>query len=171
MLFYDDEGLLHAYIRNRGFVCVEADSARCGDDLRPGEHVVPTDECLVYTNPYGDLMLTSPRLAWGKAYNTVLQEIVEADWSNLFSADDGEVNPYTEMIHGDVDVELRVRSDAWCRAKGPIRDYDSVHLSYDHKSKRIHVYSCDDGCDEEPTHLFDMRKDELIDTFVVGCVD
>ena len=171
MLFYDDEGLLHAYIRNRGFVCVEADSARRGDDLRPGEHVVPTNECLVYTNPYGDLMLTSPRLAWGEAYNTVLQEIVEADWSNLFSVDDGEVNPYTEMLHGDVDAELLIRSDAWCRVKDKTHDGAPVRLSYDSKSKTISVYNPSDGCDEEPTHLFDMRKDEFIDTFMVECVD
>lgn len=33
----------------------------------------------------------------------------------------------------------------------------------------IGVFDSGDGCDE-PTHLFDMRKDEFIDTFEVGCI-
>lgn len=169
MLFYDQEGFLCAHIRNRGFVCVDTSSSRFDEILEPGEELTTCDEVAPYTNPYGDVLLSHYRLPYDMCYNTVLQELVEIDWPNMFSVDDGERNPYTEMLHGDVDAELLIRSDAWCRVSGRVQESASTRLSYDPKSRLISVYNLGDGCDE-PTHSFDMRKDEFIDTFEARCI-
>ena len=110
-------------------------------------------------------MLSTPRFAFGEVYNTVLQEVVEADWVNLFSVDDGERNPYTEMLHGEVNVDLLsgVSENA--------RDWKTVTrrnvwLQYEPKSKTIIVRKSKRG-----PAIFDMRKDEFVDTFEVECID
>lgn len=170
MLFYDREDYVCAYIRNRGLVCVDTHSPHFDEALPPYTSLTTCDEAAPYTNPYGDVLLVHSHLPHDMCYNTVLQELVDEDWSNMFSVEDGERNPYTEMLHGDVDVELLIRSDAWCRVKDKTHDGALVRLSYDSKSKTIHVYNLNDGC-EEPAHLFDMRKDKFVDTFEVRCVD
>lgn len=167
MLFYDYEGCLCAYIRNRGFVCVDTNSLYFDERLPAYATLTPCDEVFSCTNPYGDVLLVHEHLPHDMCYNTVLQELIEADWSNMFSVEDGEPNPYTEMLYGDVKVELLIRSDAWCRVKDKTHDGASVRLSYDSKGKTISVYNLGD----EPTHLFDMRKDEFIDTFEARCID
>lgn len=170
MLFYDLEGYVCACIRNRGLVCVD-DASPHFDELVPAyEPLTTCDEAAPYTNPYGDVLLDHSHLPHDMCYNTVLQELVDADWPNMFTVEDGERNPYTEMLHGDVDVELHIRSDAWCRVSGRVQEGAFMRLSYDRGNKRISVYNIG-GEDEEPTHLFDMRKDEFIDTFMVGCID
>lgn len=166
-MFYDYEGCLCAYIRNRGFVCVDMPSPRFDELIEPGEELTTCDEAAPYTNPYGDVLLVHEHLPHDTCYNTVLQVLVDADWPNMFTVEDGERNPYTEMLHGDVDTNLLIRSDAWCRIKDKTYDGAPVLLSYDSKTKLIGVY--DPG--DEPTHLFDMRKDEFIDTFEVRCID
>lgn len=170
MLFYDYEGCLCAYIRNRGFVCVDTSSPRFDELIEPGEELTTCDEAAPYTNPYGDVLLVHEHLPHDTCYNTVLQELVDEDWSNMFTVEDGERNPYTEMLHGDVDTNLLIRSDAWCRVSGRVQEKALVRLSYDQKSKTISVCDPGDGS-EEPTHSFDMRKDEFIDTFEVRCID
>lgn len=167
MLFYDYEDALCAYTRNRGFVCVDASSPRFDEDLPSHIDLTTCDEAVPYTNPYGDILLVHHRLPHGMCYNAVLQDLVPEDWPNMFTVEDGEPNPYTEMLHGDVDVELLIRSDAWCRIRDKTCDGASVRLSYDSKTKLISVYNPGD----EPTHLFDMRKDEFVDTFGVRCID
>lgn len=170
MLFYDQEGYVCAYVRNRGFVYVDANSPKLEGVVPVCMDLTPVDDVESYTNPYGDVLLVHDRLPYDMCYNTVLQKLVEADRPNMFSVDDGERNPYTEMLHGDVDVELLIGADAWCRASKMIQEGAFVRLSYGSKTKLIGVYNPGDGCDE-PTHLFDMRKDEFIDTFEVRCID
>lgn len=170
MLFYDQEGCVCAYIRNRGFVCVDENSSELEEGVPVRMDLTPVDDVDSYTNPYGDVLLVHDHLPHELCYNTVLQELVEIDWPDMFSVDDGEPNPYTEMLHGDVDAELLIRSDAWCRVSGRVQDSASARLSYDSKTKLISVYNPGDGGDE-PTHLFDMRKDEFVDTFEVRCID
>lgn len=167
MLFYDYEDALCAYIRNRGFVCVDTNSLYFDERLPAYATLTPCDEVESYTNPYGDVLLMHDHLPPELCYNTVLQELVEADWSNMFSVEYGEPNPYTEMLYGDVGVELLTRSDAWCRIRDKAYEGTPVLLSYDSKSKTISV--CKPG--DEPTHLFDMRKDEFIDTFEARCLN
>lgn len=169
MLFYDRNDFVCAYIRNRGLVCVDMNSPRFDEILPPYTSLTTCDEAAPYTNPYGDVLLVHEHLPRDMCYNTVLQELVDEDWSNMFAVEDGERNPYTEMLHGDVDAELLIRSDAWCRISGRVREEALVRLSYGQKNKMISVYNPGDGS-EEPVHLFDMRKDEFIDTFEVRCV-
>lgn len=169
MLFYDYEGCLCAYIRNRGFVCADANSPRFDEPLPAYFDLTTCDEAAPYTNPYGDILLVHPRLPPDMCYNTVLQDLVPEDRHNMFAVEDGERNPYTEMLHGDVNAELLIRSDAWCRVKDKTHDGAFARLSYDSKTKLISVYDIGDGCDE-PTHLFDMRKDEFIGAFEVRCL-
>lgn len=169
-MFYDQEGYVCAYIRNRGFVYVDRNSPKLEESVPPHTNLTPADDVWSYTNPYGDVLLVHDHLPYETYYNTVLQELVDADWSNMFTVEDGELNPYTEMLHGEVDAVLLIRSDAWCRVSGRVRESASARLSYDSKSKLIGVYDIGGG-GEEPTHLFDMRKDEFIDTFEVRCID
>lgn len=169
MLFYDREGSVCAYIRNRGLVCVDTQSPHFGEPVPAYEPLTTCDEAAPYTNPYGDVLLIHSHLPHDMCYNTVLQELVDEDWPNMFTVEEGERNPYTDLLHGDVDAELLIRSDAWCRTANRVQDGVIARLSYDSKSKMIGVYNVgDEG--EEPTHLFDMRKDEFIDTFMVRCV-
>lgn len=170
MLLYDREGYVCAYIRNRGLVCVDEASPHFDEPVPAYEPLTACDEAAPYTNPYGDVLLIHSHLPHDMCYNTVLQELVDEDWSNMFTVEDGERNPYTDMLHGDVDAMLLIRSDAWCRVSGRVQEKALVRLSYDQKSKTISVCDPGDGCDE-PTHLFDMRKDEFIDTFEVRCID
>lgn len=170
MLFYDREGYVCAYIRNRGLVYVDEASPR-SDELVPAyEPLTTCDEAAPYTNPYGDVLLVHSHISRDMCYNTVLQELVDEDRPNMFAVEDGERNPYTEMLHGDVDAELLIRSDARCRVEDKTHDGAFARLSYDSKTKLISVYDIGDGCDE-PTHSFDMRKDEFIDAFEVRCID
>lgn len=164
MLFYDYEDCLCAYIRNRGFVCVDANSPRF-DELLPAHFDLTTcDEAAPYTNPYGDVLLVHHRLPGDMCYNTVLQELVPEDWANMFTVEDGERNPYTEMLHVDVNADLvqPVPDDLWAGGKTLYRD---VVLSYDEKCKRVYVYSGD------MEYLFYMKKDEFIHTYQVRCID
>ena len=170
MLFYDQDGYVCAYIRNRGLVCVDASSPHFDELVLAYEPLTTCGEVAPYTNPYGDVLLVNEHLPHDMCYNTVLQDLVDEDWPNMFTVEDGERNPYTEMLHGDVEAELLIRSDAWCRTANRVQDSVIVRLSYDPKSKMIGVYNIgDEG--EEPTHSFNMRKDEFIDTFMVRCVD
>ena len=170
MLFYDQNDFVCAYIRNRGLVCVDTNSPYFEEYLPAYSTFTTCDEAAPYTNPYGDVLLVHSHLPHDMCYNTVLQELVDEDWSNMFTVEDGERNPYTDMLHGDVDTELLVRPDAWCRVSSRVPDGLTVRLSYDSKGKTISVYDPGDGS-EEPAHLFDMRKDEFVDTFDVRCID
>ena len=164
MLFYDNDDTLYAYIRNRGFVCVDANSPRF-DELLPAYFDLTTcDEAAPYTNPYGDVLLVHHRLPPGVCYNTVLQKLVPEDWLNMFTAEDGERNPYTEMLHGDVKADLiqPVPDEPWVERKTLYRD---VVLSYDEKGKRVYVSSGD------MKYLFDMKKDGFVRTFEVRCLE
>lgn len=164
MLFYDYEDALCAYIRNRGFVCVDADSPRF-DELLPAHATLTTcDDAAPYTNPYGDVLLVHEHLPPDMCYNTVLQKLVPADWPNMFTVEDGERNPYTEMLHGDVNADLvqPVPDEPWVGRETLYRD---VHLSYEGKSKRVYVSSSD------MKYLFDMKKDEFVRTYQVRCID
>lgn len=169
MLFYDQNGFVCAYIRNCGLVYVDTSNPRVDELVPTYEPLTICDEAVPYTNPYGDILLTHDRLPHDMCYNTVLQKLVEEDWSNMFAVGDGERNPYTEMLYGDVDAMLLIKSDAWCRRPKNVRDGAFVRLAYNSKSKSIGVYNPGDGCDE-PTHLFDMRKDEFINTFEARCI-
>lgn len=120
-MFYYQEGYVCAYIRNQGLVCVDAHSPYFDETLPPYTSLTTVEDATPYTNPYGDVLLVHDRLPYDMCYNTVLQELVEADWSNMFSVEDGEPNPYTEMLHCDVNVELLIRSDARCRTAGKCR--------------------------------------------------
>ena len=167
MLFYDYEDCLCAYIRNRGFVYVDVNSPRF-DELVPAYFDLTTcDEAAPYTNPYGDVLLVHHRLPPDMCYNTVLQELVPEDWSNMFTVEDGERNPYTEMLRGEVKADLvqPVPDEPWVEREPLYRD---VWLSYDEKGKRVHVHRCHG---DTVSHLFDMKKDEFIHTYQVRCID
>ena len=170
MLFYDQNDFVCAYVRNQGMVCVDAGSPYFAEHPPAHTPLTTCDESAPYTNPYGDVLLVHSHLPHDMCYNTVLQELVDEDWPNMFTVEDGEPNPYTEMLHGDVDVELLIRSDAWCRVKDKTHDGAPVRLTYESKTKTIRVYDPGDSSDE-PVHLFDMRKDEFLDTFEVRCID
>lgn len=167
MLFYDYEGALCAYIRNRGFVCVDTSSSRLDEILEPGEDLTTCDEAAPYTNPYGDVLLTHERLPYDTCYNTVLQDLVPEDWHNMFTVEDGERNPYTEMLYGEVNADLvqPVPDEPWVERKTL---YRGVWLSYDPKGKSVHVHTERDG--DALTCLFDMKKDEFIHTYQVRCI-
>lgn len=164
MLFYDYEGCLCAYIRNRGFVCVDANSPRFDEPLPAHFDLTTCDEAAPYTNPYGDILLVHHHLPCDMCYNTVLQKLVPEDWSNMFTVEDGERNPYTEMLHGGVNADLvqPVPDEPWAERKTLYRD---VVLSYDEKGKRVYVSRGD------MKYLFDMKKDEFIHTYQVRCID
>ena len=167
MLFYDDEGALCAYIRNRGFVCVDADSSRFGEDLPPQLCLTTCADGAPYTNPYGDVLLSHDRLPPDMCYNTVLQDLVPEDWHNMFTVEDGERNPYTDMLYGEVNADLvqPVPDEPGVERKVL---YRNVWLSYDEKSKRIHVH---EWHGDTTKHLFDMKKDEFIRHYHVRCID
>lgn len=164
MLFYDYEDCLCAYIRNRGFVCVDANSLRFDEELPAYFDLMTCDEAAPYTNPYGDVLLVHDHLPPDMCYNTVLQKLVPEDWPNMFTVEDGGRNPYTEMLRGAVHADLvqPVPDEPWVKRKTLYRD---VRLSYDEKSKRIYVSSGD------MKYLFDMKKDEFIHTYQVRCID
>lgn len=164
MLFYDYEDYLCAYIRNRGFVCVDVDSPRFNENLPIHISLTTCDEAAPYTNPYGDVLLVHQHLPPDLCYNTVLQKLVPEDWPNMFTVEDGERNPYTEMLHGDVNADLvqPVPDELGVERKTLYRD---VYLSYDERGKRVYVSSGD------MKYLFDMKKDEFIHTYQVRCID
>lgn len=164
MLFYDHDDHLCAYIRNRGLVCVDATSPRFDEDLPAHVSLTVCDEAAPYTNPYGDVLLVHDHLPPDVCYNTVLQKLVPEDWPNMFTVEDGERNPYTEMLHGDVKADLvqPVPDAPWVERKTLYRD---VVLSYDEKGKRVYVSSGD------MKYLFNMKKDEFIRTYQVRCID
>lgn len=168
MLFYDYEDALCAYIRNRGFVCVDTSSSRFDGILEPGEDLTTCDEAAPYTNPYGDVLLSHYHLPHGMCYNTVLQELVPEDWHNMFTVEDGERNPYTDMLRGEVNADLvqPVPDEPWVERKTLYRD---VWLSYDKHGKTIHVHKKNDS--DVATCLFDMKKDEFIRLYRVRCID
>jgi hypothetical protein len=152
MLFYDHEDSLYAYIRNRGFVCVDANSPRFDEDLPTPFGLTTCDEAAPYTNPYGDVLLVHHRLPHDMCYNTVLQELVPEDWPNMFRVGDNEPNPYTEMLHGCVAVSLQ-----------SVDDFFLGDLTYDTKTKMIH-------CVPDTGEPFDMKKNEFVRTFEVRCL-
>lgn len=164
MLFYDYDDCLCAYVRNRGFVCVDADSPRFNGNLPIHTSLTTCDEAAPYTNPYGDVLLVHHRLPPDMCYNTVLQKLVPEDWPNMFAVEDGERNPYTEMLHGDVNADLvqPVPDKPWVERKTL---YRNVCLSYDEKGKRVYVSNGD------MEYLFDMKKDEFIHIYQVRCID
>ena len=164
MLFYDYDDCLCAYIRNRGFVCVDAHSPRFDEPLSAHFDLTICDEGVPCTNPYGDILLVHHRLPLDMCYNTVLQELVPEDWLNMFTVEDGERNPYTEMLHGDVNADLiqSVPDEPWDERKTL---YRNVSLSYDEKGKMIYVFS------DDMKYLFDMKKNEFIHTYQVRCID
>ena len=164
MLFYDYDDTLYAYIRNRGFVCVDANSPRFDEDLPTHFDLTTCDEAAPYTNPYGDVLLVHHRLPPDMCYNTVLQKLVPEDWPNMFTVEDGERNPYTEMLHCDVNADLvqPVPDEPLVKRKTL---YRNVCLSYDEKGKRVYVSSGD------MKYLFDMKKDEFVRTFEVRCLE
>ena len=163
MLFFDYEDAMCAYIRNRGFVCVDANSPRFDEDLPAHVSLTTCDEAAPYTNPYGDILLVHERLPYDVCYNTVLQELVPEDWHNMFTVEDGERNPYTEMLHGEVNVDL-VQPGVGRKIL-----YRNVWLSYDPKGKRVHVHTEKDG--DELTCLFAMKKDDFIRLYHARCID
>lgn len=152
MLFYDYDDSLCAYIRGRGFVCVDANSPRFEEDLPAHVSLAVCDEAAPFTNPYGDVLLVHARLPHGLCYNTVLQELVPEDWANMFTVEDGEQNPYTEMLHGCVAVSLDSGNEFFLG-----------DLTYNCKTKTIH-------CEPDTGEPFDMKKDEFIRTFKVRCL-
>lgn len=164
MLFYDFEDCLCAYIRNRGFVCVDATSPRFDEPLPTHFDLTTCDEAAPYTNPYGDILLVHDRLPPDMCYNTVLQKLVPEDWPNMFTVEDGERNPYTEMLRGAVNVDLvqPVPDEPGVKRKTLYRD---VVLSYENGSKMVYVFSGD------MKYLFGMKKDEFIHTYQVRCID
>lgn len=168
MLFYDYEDALCAYIRNRGFVCVDASSPRFDEDVPAHSSLTTCDEAAPYTNPYGDVLLVHERLPYDTCYNTVLQDLVPEDWHNMFTVEDGERNPYTEMLHAEVNADLiqPVPDELWVERKIL---YRNVWLSYERADKMIHVHKKNDS--DEATCLFDMKKDEFIRLYHVVCVD
>lgn len=168
MLFYDYEDCLCAYIRNRGFVCVDATSPRFDENLPAHASLTACDEAAPYTNPYGDVLLVHHRLPPDTCYNTVLQELVPEDWPSMFTVEDGEHNPYTEMLHGEVNADLYQPTPddplVGCRVL-----YRDVWLSYDRGSRTIHVHK-KNGSDAA-TCLFKMAKNEFARIYRVGCID
>lgn len=162
MLFYDSEGYVCAYIRNRGFVCVDTSSSRFDEILEPGEDLTTCDEAAPYTNPYGDVLLSHYHLPHGMCYNTVLQELVPEDWHNMFTVEDGERNPYTEMLFGEVNADLVQPGVGWRTL------YRDVWLSYGSKGKQVHVHTEKDG--DALTCLFAMKKDDFIRLYHVSCI-
>lgn len=153
MLFYDYDDCLCAYIRSRGFVCVDANSPRFDEDLPAHVSLAVCDEAAPFTNPYGDVLLVHARLPHGLCYNTVLQELVPEGWANMFSVEDGERNPYTEMLRGCVAVSLDSGNEFFLG-----------DLTYNCKTKTIH-------CEPDTGEPFDMKKDEFVRTFDVRCLD
>lgn len=168
MLFYDYEGALCAYIRNRGFTCVDTSSSRFDEVLEPGEDLVVCDEAAPYTNPYGDVLLVHHSLPCDMCYNTVLQELVPEDWHNMFTVEDGERNPYTEMLHGEVNADL-IQPVPDEPGVGRRTLYRNVWLSYERADKTIHVHKKNDS--DALTCLFDMKKDEFARLYEVRCID
>lgn len=167
MLFYDYEDALCAYIRNRGFVCVDADSPRFDEDLPTQFGLTTCNAAAPYTNPYGDVLLVHRRLPHGLCYNTVLQELVPEDWHNMFTVEDGERNPYTEMLFGEVNADL-VQPVPDEPGVGRRVLYHNVWLSYDPKVKRVHVH---EWRGDTAKHLLDMKKDDFIRLYQVRCID
>ena len=153
MLFYNQDDYLCAYIRNRGLVCVDMRSPYFDEVIAPYASMTVDDCVTPYTNPYGDVVLFSGNLPGGMCYNTVLQELVPEDDTNLFSVEDGERNPYTEMLQGPVSVTLDSGTSFFL-----------ADLTYDTKTKTIH-------CEPDVGKPFDMKKDEFIKTFEVRCID
>lgn len=168
MLFYDHEDCVCAYIRNRGFVCVDTSSSRFDEILEPGEVLTTCDEAVPYTNPYGDIYLSHHRLPCDVCYNTVLQELVPEDWPNMFAVEDGERNPYTEMLFGEVKADL-VQPVPDEPGVGRRTLYRNVWLSYDSKGKSVHVHTERGG--DSLTCLFAMKKDDFIRLYCVRCID
>lgn len=168
MLFYDHEDCVCAYIRNRGFVCVDTSSSRFDGILEPGEDLATCDEAAPYTNPYGDVLLSHYRLPCDMCYNAVLQELVPEDWHNMFAVEDGERNPYTEMLHGEVNADL-VRPVPDEPGVGRKTLYRNVRLSYERADKTIHVHKKNDS--DEAACLFAMKKDEFVRLYRVRCID
>lgn len=168
MLFYDYEGALCAYIRNRGFVCVDADSPRFGEGLPARISLATCDEAAPYTNPYGDVLLVHERLPHGMCYNTVLQGLVPEDWHNMFTVEEGERNPYTDMLYGEVNADL-VQPVPDEPGVGRRVLFRNVWLSYDKHGKNIHVHEEGDG--DVATCLFDMKKEEFIRLYHVRCIE
>lgn len=168
MLFYDYEDCLCAYIRNRGFVCVDANSPYFDEELPTHFELTTCDEAAPYTNPYGDVLLVHDHLPCDMCYNTVLQELVPEDWPNMFTVEDNEPNPYTEMLSGEVNVDLvqPVPDEPWAERKTL---YRNVWLSYDKGGRTIHVHRKNDS--DVATCLFSMKKDEFIHTYQVRCID
>lgn len=166
MLFYDYEDALCAYIRNRGFVCVDATSPHFDEVVPVHISLTTCGEAAPYTNPYGDVLLVHESLPYDTCYNTVLQDLVPGDWHNMFTVEDGERNPYTEMLYGEVNADLvqPVPDEPWVERKTL---YHNVWLSYDEKSKRIHVH---ERHGDTTKHLFDMKKYEFIRTYQVRCI-
>lgn len=167
MLFYDYGDCLCAYIRNRGFVCVDASSPRFDENLPAHTSLAVCDEAAPYTNPYGDILLVHDHLPPDMCYNTVLQDLVPEDWSTMFTVEDGERNPYTEMLYGDVRVDLipLTEENPWIRCRV---SHHGVWLSYDAADKTIRV---DEHRGDAVEHLFDMKKDAFTRTYQVRCVD
>ena len=167
MLFYDYEDALCAYTRNRGFVCVDADSPRFDEPLPAHVGLTTCDDAAPYTNPYGDVLLEHRRLPHDMCYNTVLQELVPEDRHNMFAVEDGERNPYTEMLHGEVNADLvqPVPYEPWVERKIL---YRNVWLSYGEHGKKVRVHKKDD---DAATRLFDMKKDEFIRLYHARCID
>lgn len=168
MLFYNQDDYLCAYIRNRGLVCVDMRSPYFDEVIAPYASMTVDDCVAPYTNPYGDVVLFSDNLPRGMCYNTVLQELVPEDDTNLFSVEDGERNPYTEMLFGEVNADL----------VQPVPDepgverrtiYRNVWLSYDSKGKSVHVHTERDG--DALTCLFAMKKSDFIRLYHVRCID
>lgn len=168
MLFYDYEDCVCAYIRNRGFVCVDTASSRFDEILELGEDLTTCAGAVPYTNPYGDVLLSHYRLPPDMCYNTVLQDLVPEDWHNMFAVEDGERNPYTEMLHGDVNADLvqPVPDEPGVERKVL---YRNVWLSYDPKGKSVRVRTEGDG--DALTRLFAMKKDVFIRLYHVRCID
>ena len=152
MLFYDQGNHVCAHIRNRGLVCVDIASPYF-DEESPYTSFTTCDEAAPCTNPYGDVLLVHDSLPRGLCYNTVLQEMVPEDWSNMFSVEDGERNPYTEMLHGVVSVSLDTGTSFFLG-----------DLTYDRGTKTIH-------CEPDVGKPFDMKKDEFVRTYEVRCLD
>ena len=134
-------------------MCVDANSPRVDEPLPVHATLTTCDEAAPYTNPYGDVLLVHAHLPHGKCYNTVLQELVPEDWSNMFAVEDGERNPYTEMLHGCVAVSLDSGNAFFLG-----------DLTYNCKTKMIH-------CEPDTGEPFDMKKDEFIRTFEVRCLE
>lgn len=168
MLFYDHEDALCAYIRNRGFVCVDADSPRFDEDLPAHVGLTTCDEAAPFTNPYGDILLMHHRLPHGMCYNTVLQDLVPEDWHNMFTVEDGERNPYTDMLYGEVNADL-VQPMPDEPGVGRKILYRNVWLSYDKQGKRVDVREKNDR--DETVFLLGMKKEEFVRRYYVRCID